>query len=78
MAPGIRTGWMFRIAIPGNWHESHSAEHGLEPSDRWAPGVTFWSNKLALGMNYPETGKWLSGKVRESEVRGPSEPNLCS
>ena len=37
------------------------------------PTVAFWTNKLALGINYPEIGKWLTGKVREAEVRRPSE-----
>ena len=36
------------------------------------PSVTFWTNKLALGMNYPEIGVWLSGKVKEAEVRSPT------
>jgi len=36
------------------------------------PSVSFWTNKLAIGMNYPEIGTWLAGKVRESEVRHPS------
>lgn len=36
------------------------------------PSVSFWTNKLAIGMNFPEIGVWLSGKVRESEVRRPA------
>jgi prepilin-type processing-associated H-X9-DG protein len=35
------------------------------------PSVTWWTNKLAIGMNYPEIGTWLQGKVKESEVRRP-------
>jgi prepilin-type N-terminal cleavage/methylation domain-containing protein/prepilin-type processing-associated H-X9-DG protein len=35
------------------------------------PSVTFWTNKLAIGMNYPEIGKWLTGIVKEAEVRKP-------
>jgi prepilin-type N-terminal cleavage/methylation domain-containing protein/prepilin-type processing-associated H-X9-DG protein len=37
------------------------------------PSVTFWTNKLAIGMNHPEIGVWLSGKVREVEVRKPTD-----
>jgi prepilin-type N-terminal cleavage/methylation domain-containing protein/prepilin-type processing-associated H-X9-DG protein len=37
------------------------------------PTVSFWTNKLALGMNYPEIGTWLVGKVREAEVRKPTD-----
>jgi len=37
------------------------------------PSVTFWTNKLAIGMNYPEIGKWLSGTVKEAEVRNPTD-----
>ena len=35
------------------------------------PSVTFWTNKYAIGINYPEIGVWLKGMVRESEVRHP-------
>jgi prepilin-type N-terminal cleavage/methylation domain-containing protein/prepilin-type processing-associated H-X9-DG protein len=37
------------------------------------PSVTFWTNRYAIGYNYPEIGVWLTGKVKESEVRKPSE-----
>ena len=33
------------------------------------PTVSFWTNKLAIGMNFPEIGKWLSGTTKEIEVR---------
>ncbi len=36
------------------------------------PSITFWTNKLGIGYNYPEIGVWLAGKVRETEVRKPS------
>lgn len=37
------------------------------------PSVTFWTNRYAIGYNYPEIGVWLTGQVKESEVRKPSE-----
>jgi len=37
------------------------------------PTITFSTNKLAIGYNYPEIGVWLTGKVKESEVRKPTE-----
>ena len=37
------------------------------------PSVTFWTNKIAIGMNFPEIGVWLSGKVSETEVRRPAD-----
>jgi len=36
------------------------------------PSVTFWTNKLAIGMNYPEIGKWLTGSTKETEIRHPA------
>lgn len=38
------------------------------------PSVTFHTNKLAIGMNYPEIGVWLdtAPKVRENMVAKPS------
>ncbi len=37
------------------------------------PSVTFWTNKLAIGMNFPEIGKWLAGTTKEIEVRKPAD-----
>ena len=42
------------------------------------PSVTFWTNKLAIGMNYPEIGVWLAGSVRETEVSRPGETVVFS
>jgi prepilin-type processing-associated H-X9-DG protein len=37
------------------------------------PSVDYFTNKLAIGMNQPEIGKWLdpAGKVKESEIAKP-------
>ena len=37
------------------------------------PSVTWWTNQFAIGMNYPEIGVWLAGKVLETDVRKPVE-----
>jgi len=37
------------------------------------PSITFWTNRYGIGYNYPEIGVWLTGKVKESEVRKPTE-----
>lgn len=36
------------------------------------PSVTFWTNKYAIGMNYPEIGVWLAGMVKENQVYHPA------
>ena len=36
------------------------------------PSVHFWTNQFAIGMSYPDVGKYLSGQTKETEIKHPS------